>query len=64
MLIREYRPEDCRMLAELFYRTVHQVNARDYTQRSWRRGRREMLIWRDGTDPSWIITVWLLWRRG
>lgn len=32
MIIRKYRPEDCRTLAQLFYRTVHKVNARDYTQ--------------------------------
>jgi len=45
MLIREYRPEDCRMLAELFYRTVHQVNARDYTQA-------QLEAWAPG-DVSW-----------
>ena len=32
MLIREYRPSDCAQMAELFYQTVHTVNARDYTQ--------------------------------
>ncbi len=31
MIIRNYRPEDCRELAELFYHTVHTVNAKDYT---------------------------------
>ena len=31
MEIREYRPEDCRELAALFYDTVHEVNAADYT---------------------------------
>ncbi len=30
MEIRPYRPEDCREMAELFYQTVHTVNARDY----------------------------------
>ena len=32
MEIREYRPEDCRELAALFYDTVHEVNAADYTK--------------------------------
>ena len=32
MVIREYKPADCRALAELFYETVHSVNARDYTE--------------------------------
>ena len=31
MLLRAYRPGDCREMAALFYDTVHAVNARDYT---------------------------------
>lgn len=31
MTIREYRPLDCKYLAELFYQTVHSINAKDYT---------------------------------
>lgn len=32
MFIREYRSSDCRELTELFYNTVHTVNAKDYTK--------------------------------
>lgn len=32
MVIRKYRSSDCGQLAELFYQTVHAVNARDYTK--------------------------------
>lgn len=32
MQLREYRPSDCEQLAELFYQTVHSVNAKDYTK--------------------------------
>ena len=32
MFIRAYQPDDCRELAELFYHTVHTVNAGDYTE--------------------------------
>lgn len=32
MIIRKYRPSDCEHLAELFYQTVHAVNAKDYTK--------------------------------
>ena len=32
MIIREYRSEDCKELTELFYNTVHTVNAKDYTE--------------------------------
>lgn len=31
MKLREYREEDCRELARLFYDTVHTVNGADYT---------------------------------
>lgn len=32
MKIRRYQQSDCRELAELFYHTVHTVNAKDYTK--------------------------------
>lgn len=32
MRIRRYQPGDCPWLAELFYNTVHSVNAKDYTE--------------------------------
>lgn len=32
MVIRKYKSSDCEQLAELFYQTVHNVNAKDYTQ--------------------------------
>ncbi|OJU09159.1 MAG: GNAT family N-acetyltransferase [Clostridiales bacterium 43-6] len=32
MFIREYKPDDCPLLAQLFYDTVHTVNAKDYTE--------------------------------
>ena len=31
IIIRKYKPSDCRRLMELFYDTVHSVNAGDYT---------------------------------
>ena len=32
MVIRKYQPYDCKELAELFYNTVHTINAKDYTK--------------------------------
>ena len=32
MELREYKPTDCEQLAQLFYNTVHSVNAKDYTE--------------------------------
>lgn len=32
MIIREYKPSDCEKLANLFYDTVHSINAKDYSK--------------------------------
>ncbi len=32
MIIRKYQPTDCKEITELFYNTVHTVNAKDYTK--------------------------------
>ena len=48
MTIREYKQEDCREMAELFYRTVHTVNARDYTKEqldAWATGQVDLEQW-------------------
>lgn len=41
MIFRSYIPTDCRHLAELFYQTVHTINARDYTLE-------QLNVWADG----------------
>ncbi len=48
MLIREYQASDCKELAELFYDTVHRVNARDYTKEQldvWATGQVDLEKW-------------------
>lgn len=48
MEIRMYQPSDCKSMAELFYQTVHTVNARDYTQeqlRAWATGKVDLEAW-------------------
>lgn len=48
MFIREYRPSDCRELAELFYHTVHTVNAKDYSPEqldAWAAGQVDLEQW-------------------
>ena len=32
MLLRDYKSSDCNCLAELFYQTVHCINAKDYAE--------------------------------
>lgn len=48
MYIREYKPSDCECLAELFYQTVHSVNAMDYTEKQlnvWATGSVDLKKW-------------------
>ena len=48
MIIRKYRPADCECLAELFYQTVHSINAKDYTEEqlnAWATGKAELAEW-------------------
>lgn len=48
MFIIEYTPSDCKKLAELFYQTVHVVNAKDYTNKQldvWATGYVDLKEW-------------------
>lgn len=47
-MIRKYKTSDCKHLAELFYETVHAVNAKDYTKEQldvWATGRVDLEEW-------------------
>lgn len=47
-MIRKYLPSDCEETAELFYQTVHTVNAGDYTKEqldAWASGRIDPAEW-------------------
>lgn len=48
MQLREYQPSDCAQMAELFYQTVHSVNAQDYTREqldAWATGEVDSQAW-------------------
>lgn len=48
MFIRKYKSEDCKQLAELFYETVHCINAKDYTSEqlyAWASGSVDLEKW-------------------
>lgn len=50
MQLRKYRPSDCEQMAELFYQTVHSVNAKDYTLEqlnAWATGKVDLRQWND-----------------
>jgi putative acetyltransferase len=48
LVIRNYQPEDCREMAQLFYDTVHTINAKDYSeeqQNVWATGKVDLEQW-------------------
>ncbi|CEI72552.1 MULTISPECIES: GNAT family N-acetyltransferase [Romboutsia] len=48
MKIREYKSSDCDKIADLFYNTVHFINAKDYTQEQlnvWATGNIDIYKW-------------------
>lgn len=48
MIIREYISSDCEQLAELFFQTVHTVNAKDYIKEQlnvWATGNVDLSVW-------------------
>ena len=48
MQLREYQPSDRAQMAELFYQTVHSVNAKDYTKEqldAWAIGEVDLQAW-------------------
>lgn len=60
MIIREYQPSDCKELAELFYNTVHTVNARDYTKEQlevWATGMVDLEGWNQSLQENYSIVA-------
>ena len=48
MILRDYTPDDCKTLAELFFNTVHTVNAKDYSEEqlnAWAPGHIDLEQW-------------------
>ena len=59
MTLRPYRSEDCPAMAALFYDTVHNVNARDYTPEqlaAWADGQVDLAAW----DASFLAHTTLV----
>ena len=61
MQLRKYTPSDCAQMAELFYQTVHSVNAQDYTREqldAWATGEVDLQAWdKSFRAPRTIISV-------
>lgn len=60
MKIREYRQSDCEELAALFYRTVHTVNAKDYTKEQldvWATGQVDLEKWNRSLQEHFSVVA-------
>lgn len=60
MFIRAYQSSDCAEMAELFYSTVHTVNAKDYTAEQlnvWATGQVDMEKWNQSFHENYTIVA-------
>ncbi len=60
MVIREYQSLDCEILAELFYHTVHTVNAKDYTKEQlgvWATGNVDLEKWNQSFEEHYSLVA-------
>lgn len=60
MDIRKYRQSDCKELTELFYNTVHTVNAKDYTKEQldvWATGQVDLEKWNLSLQEHYSIVA-------
>lgn len=60
MFIRKYQSNDCKELAELFYNTVHTVNAGDYTKEQldvWATGELDLEKWNQSLQEHYSIVA-------
>lgn len=60
MTLREYRSSDCKEITELFYHTVHTVNAKDYTREQlhvWATGQVDLDKWNQSLQEHYTIVA-------
>lgn len=60
MEIRRYQPSDCKELTELFYHTVHTVNAKDYPKEQldvWATGQVDLEKWNRSLQEHYSLVA-------
>ena len=60
MFIRKYESTDCKELAELFYNTVHTINAKDYTKEqldAWASGQVDLEEWDQSFQEHFTVVA-------
>lgn len=58
--LRKYKKSDCQKLLELFYQTVHTVNAKDYTYEQlnvWATGEEDVKVWDSSFSEHYTIVA-------
>ncbi len=60
MEVRKYQQSDCKELTELFYNTVHTVNAKDYTKEqlnAWATGQVDLEKWDQSLQEHFSVVA-------
>lgn len=60
MVLRRYESSDCKALTELFYRTVHTVNAKDYSKEqldAWATGQVDEAQWDQSLQAHFSVVA-------
>ena len=60
MMIRKYEASDCKELTDLFYNTVHKVNAKDYTKEqldAWATGQVDLEKWNESLQEHFSVVA-------
>lgn len=60
MVIRKDQPLDCKELTELFYNTVHNVNAKDYEKEQldvWATGKVDLEKWNESLQEHFSVVA-------
>ena len=58
MFVRGYQMSDCKEITELFYNTVHTINAKDYTKEQldvWATGQADLEKWNQSLQEHYSI---------
>lgn len=60
MIIRKYQPSDCKEITELFYNTVHIINAKDYTKEQldvWATRKVDLKKWNESLQEHFTVVA-------
>lgn len=60
LIIRKYQPSDCKCLADLFYNTVHTINAKDYSDEqlnAWATGKVDLIEWNESLINHYSVVA-------